>query len=88
MCGYVGYANAAPAAEAICFDEQARVLLGCRAFDPGKGLWDLPGGFLQEREAPVDGLRRELREETALEADELDSSASGSSRTTVGPFCA
>src|SRR6266581_9199423 len=71
-CGYVGYANAAPGAEAVCFDEQGRVLLGLRAFDPGKGLWDLPGGFLHEDEHPLDGLRREIREETALEIEPVD----------------
>jgi 8-oxo-dGTP diphosphatase len=48
------------------------VLLGRRAFDPGKGLWDLPGGFLHEDEHPLDGLRREIREETTLEIEPID----------------
>jgi ADP-ribose pyrophosphatase YjhB (NUDIX family) len=68
-CGNVAYANAVPGAEAVCFDEHGRVLLGRRAFEPGKGLWDLPGGFLHEDEHPLDGLRREVREETALEIE-------------------
>jgi ADP-ribose pyrophosphatase YjhB (NUDIX family) len=68
-CGYVGYANAVPGAEAVCFDDRGRILLGRRAFDPGKGLWDLPGGFLHEDEQPLDGLRREIKEETALELE-------------------
>lgn len=42
------------------------MLLGRRAFDPGKGLWDLPGGFLEEHEHPLDALHRELAEETGL----------------------
>ena len=71
-CGYVGYANAVPGAEAVCFDERGRVLLGRRAFDPGQGLWDLPGGFLHEEEHPLVALRREVREETALEIEPLD----------------
>jgi ADP-ribose pyrophosphatase YjhB (NUDIX family) len=71
-CGYVGYANPIPGAEAVCFDEQGRVLLGRRAFDPAKGLWDLPGGFLHEDEHPLDALRREIREETALEIEPID----------------
>jgi ADP-ribose pyrophosphatase YjhB (NUDIX family) len=71
-CGYVSYANPIPGAEAVCFDERGRVLLGRRAFDPGKGLWDLPGGFLHEDEHPLDGLRREIREETALEIEPID----------------
>jgi ADP-ribose pyrophosphatase YjhB (NUDIX family) len=68
-CGYVGYANAVPGVLAVCFDEAGRVLLGRRAFDPYKGLWDLPGGFLHEDEQPLDGLRREIREETGLEIE-------------------
>jgi ADP-ribose pyrophosphatase YjhB (NUDIX family) len=71
-CGYVGYANAVPGAEAVCFDERGRVLLGRRAFDPGGGLWDLPGGFLHENEHPLDGLRREVREETSLDVEPID----------------
>jgi ADP-ribose pyrophosphatase YjhB (NUDIX family) len=71
-CGYVGYANSAPGSEAVCFDARGRVLLGRRAFDPGRGLWDLPGGFLHEDEHPLDGLRREIREETALEIEPVE----------------
>jgi ADP-ribose pyrophosphatase YjhB (NUDIX family) len=71
-CGYIGYANAVPGAEAVCIDDEGRVLLGRRAFDPGKNLWDLPGGFMHEDEHPLDALRREVREETALEIEPID----------------
>jgi 8-oxo-dGTP diphosphatase len=70
-CGYRGYANPVPGTEAVIFDAAGRVLLGRRAFAPGAGLWDLPGGFLDEHEEPVAALRREVREETGLEI-ELD----------------
>jgi ADP-ribose pyrophosphatase YjhB (NUDIX family) len=68
-CGYVGYANSIPGVEAVCFDAEGRVLLGRRAFAPAAGLWDLPGGFPHEGELPLDALRREIREETALEIE-------------------
>ena len=71
-CGFVGYANPVPGAEAVLFDGQGRVLLGRRAMDPGKGLWDLPGGFMHEDEHPLDSLRREVREETAVEIEPLE----------------
>jgi ADP-ribose pyrophosphatase YjhB (NUDIX family) len=71
-CGYVAYANSVPGVEAVCFDASGRVLLGRRAFAPGAGKWDLPGGFLHEHELPLDALRREVREETGLEIEPLD----------------
>jgi ADP-ribose pyrophosphatase YjhB (NUDIX family) len=71
-CGYVAYANAVPGAEAVILDERGRVLLGRRAFDPGKDLWDLPGGFLHEQELPIDALLREVREETGLDIEPVE----------------
>ena len=37
-----------------------------RAVDPGKGLWGLPGGFIEKGETPEAGATRELLEETNL----------------------
>lgn len=54
---------------ALVTDDSGRLLLVRRARDPYAGTWDVPGGFLEEGEAPLDGLRRELREETALDAE-------------------
>ncbi len=71
-CGYVMYANPAPAANAICLDAGGRILLGRRAWEPYAGMWDLPGGFLHEDEHPLDGLRRELLEETGLDVEPIE----------------
>lgn len=71
-CGFVAYANPVPTATAVCIDDEGRVLLGRRALEPDKGLWDLPGGFVDEHEHPLDALRRELREETGLEIEPLE----------------
>lgn len=40
-----------------------RALITERGVEPEKGRFDIPGGFLTAGEAPLDGLRRELREE-------------------------
>ena len=50
-------------------DDDGRILLARRAFEPDKGLWDAPGGFLEEGEDPLVGLRRELREEAGVEIE-------------------
>ena len=42
------------------------VLLVKRRAHPGKGLWALPGGFLNQDETIIDGIKRELVEETGL----------------------
>jgi ADP-ribose pyrophosphatase YjhB (NUDIX family) len=65
-CGFVHYANTVPAVSALVVDGERRVLLARRAFEPDAGLWDTPGGFLEEGEEPASGLRRELLEETGL----------------------
>lgn len=65
-CGFVTYAHSKPTASAVVADEEGRVLLSKRAQDPAAGMWDLPGGFLEEGEHPVDCVRRELREEAGI----------------------
>jgi ADP-ribose pyrophosphatase YjhB (NUDIX family) len=67
-CDFVAWANSVPAVQALV-ERDGRLLLVRRALDPGRGKWDLPGGFLQEGEHPLDGLARELEEETALDVE-------------------
>jgi len=49
--------------DAVVFS-RGRVLLVQRKRHPGKGLWALPGGYLEPDELPYDGAVRECREET------------------------
>ena len=70
-CGSEYYANSAPAVQGV-LERDGRVLLAKRAIEPRLGHWDLPGGFLEEGEEPLDGLRREFREETGLEVEPVE----------------
>ena len=55
----------APAAMAIIYDEEKRAILLERRTD--NGLWCVPGGALELGEDFIDGLKREIKEETNLE---------------------
>ena len=70
-CGERYWANSVPGAQAV-LEHEGRVLLGRRRDDPRAGAWDLPGGFLEEGEDAVAGLRREVREETGLEIEPVE----------------
>jgi ADP-ribose pyrophosphatase YjhB (NUDIX family) len=71
-CGRTVYANPAATASALIVDDEGRVLLARRAGDPGEGMWDIPGGFIEEGEDPLETLRREIEEETSLEIQPID----------------
>ncbi|MGO8756570.1 MAG: NUDIX hydrolase [Terracidiphilus sp.] len=51
---------------------EGRVLLVRRGSEPLKGHWTLPGGMLEVGEALVQGVAREVREETGLEVEPIE----------------
>lgn len=56
---------------AVCIDEHGQVLLLDHRFSKPSERWGFPGGVLGHDENPIDGVRRELLEETGLEVGEL-----------------
>ena len=71
QCAEPYWANSIPATQGI-LERDGRVLLARRAIEPRKGYWDLPGGFLEEAEHPVEGLKREFLEETGLVVEPVE----------------
>jgi len=55
------------------FNEEGKFLTLLRtASAPTRPLkWDLPGGIYEIGESPIEGARREIREESGLEVDEM-----------------
>ena len=61
------YINASGAVACVIENSQGEILLARRAFDPAKGMLDLPGGFVNPDETAEDAVRREIMEELNLE---------------------
>jgi ADP-ribose pyrophosphatase YjhB (NUDIX family) len=68
-CDYVAFFNPKPVACVVLTDADGGVLLHRRGFEPGKGLWTFPGGFVDLGESVEDAARREVREEFGVEID-------------------
>ena len=56
---------------AITKEEEPKVLLIQRGFDPYKGCWAFPGGFMEMDETTEECAIRELEEETGLRLDTM-----------------
>ena len=70
-CGFTYYFNASAANVAFILNEKKELLVVRRKNDPGKGMLDLPGGFIDMEETGEEGVAREVKEETGLDAIDI-----------------
>jgi 8-oxo-dGTP diphosphatase len=68
-CDFIMYHNSSPCAGAVPVDKNNRVLLAKRGIEPFKHGWNIIGGFLNYGENPMDGLKREVKEETGVDCE-------------------
>lgn len=66
-CGFEYFMNQSSANVAFILNSKGELLVERRKHDPGKGMFDLPGGFGDIGETAEQGVIREVREETGLE---------------------
>ena len=64
-CGWIFFADP-KVAVAVLVERDERILLVERAYDPFRGLWTLPAGFVNAGEDPAVAAYRECLEETGL----------------------
>jgi len=65
-CDKFYYHNPVPAACCFLTNDKGELLMVQRSVEPQKGLWTLPGGFVESGETTEQGALRELEEETGL----------------------
>lgn len=70
-CGFTYYANPCSATAAFIVNENDEMLVVRRAKEPALGTYDLPGGFCDMGETVEEGMRREIKEETGLEVQDI-----------------
>ena len=64
-CGWIYFADPKIAAAALII-HAGEILLVRRAYNPQRGLWTLPAGFVDADESPIQTVERECLEETGL----------------------
>lgn len=64
----IPYKPSSQTADSVVY-KSGHILLIKRKKNPGKGLWALPGGFVNEDERILDAALRELNEETRIDVD-------------------
>ena len=70
-CGFVYYANPSAATAAFILNGRNELLVARRGKEPAKGTLDLVGGFVDMYETVEEGMRREIKEETGMEIDDV-----------------
>jgi len=54
---------------AVVVEAPGGIVLGRRAIEPGRGLWCLPGGFVNQDEGPIEAALRECAEEICAQVE-------------------
>lgn len=66
QCTFHYYVNSAAAVAALVVNSEGKLMLTTRGIEPGYGMLDLPGGFVDPGETVENALIRELDEELGL----------------------
>ena len=70
-CKFNFFINSAAAVAVLMVNDKGQLLLTKRAFEPQKGMLDLPGGFVDPGETVEEAAVREVKEELNLDVHHL-----------------
>ena len=65
-CHFRFYVNSSAAVVSLIFNDEGKILLTRRAIEPGLGMLDLPGGFVEPMERAEEAVIREIHEELGV----------------------
>ena len=65
-CHFHFYVNSSAAVACLIFNHEGKLLLTRRAIEPGFGMLDLPGGFVEPMESAEKAVIREIEEELGV----------------------
>lgn len=60
-----------PCVLAIIENEKGQILIGKRKKEPFNGMWDIPGGKIEDGEQVEDAIKREVMEETGFNVEKI-----------------
>jgi 8-oxo-dGTP pyrophosphatase MutT (NUDIX family) len=84
ICRKKFYINASGAVACIIESPQSEILFTRRAFEPAKGMLDLPGGFVSPDETAEEAVKREIKEELNLDTTSVQYICSSHNRYLYG----
>ncbi|MCF7794437.1 MAG: GxxExxY protein [Candidatus Cloacimonetes bacterium] len=65
-CGFTFYKNPIPASACVIINDQNKVVVIKRKFEPNAGGWALPSGYVEIDQTPEECAAEEMQEETGL----------------------
>jgi 8-oxo-dGTP diphosphatase len=69
-CSYVNWGDFSLGVGGVLW-HNGKVLLVQRSNNPGKGMWTIPGGYVDQGESIGEAVIREIQEETGIKAEPL-----------------
>jgi mutator protein MutT len=70
-CHFHFYVNSSAAVACLIFNQEGKLLLTRRAIEPGFGMLDLPGGFVEPMESAEAAVKREIEEELGVKVTRI-----------------
>jgi ADP-ribose pyrophosphatase YjhB (NUDIX family) len=71
-CRFHYFINNSAAVACLIINASGELLLTRRAFEPNKGMLDLPGGFVEPMESAEEAVIREIKEELNLKVTKMN----------------